>query len=152
MKRFAMTSAAAILIASPALAALDFEATDVNGDGFVSMPEALAAYPDMDPTDFDELDTTEDRLLDVSEANSGRAAAMFAGYERGQAMAEPAGFDMTQFDTDGDSALSYDEVNSRIPGVPEVYFQDFDTDSNGVISSEEANSGAFQNLLNKYGS
>ncbi len=152
MKRLAATTAAAVLLAGPALAATHFDAADADGDGFLSLPEALAAFPQMDPLDFDELDTSDDRLLDYSEANSGRAAAMFAGYERADAVAGAGGFDMTDFDTDADGMMSYDEVNQRIPGVPEVYFQDFDLDSNGSLDSQEVNSGAFQNLLNKYGS
>ena len=152
MKRLATTAAAAILIAGPAFALIDFEAVDIDGDEFISLPEALAAYPDMDPTDFDELDTSDDRLLDYSEANSGTAAAMFAGFERAEAMSDGSGFDMSRYDADADSMVTYDEVNAQLPGVPRVYFQDFDLNNDGKLDSNEVQSGAFQNLLNKYGS
>ena len=151
MKRLFTTAAVVTLVATPALALIDFEATDLDGDGFISMPEALAVYPGMDPTDFDEIDTGDDRLLDESEALSGRATAIVTGLERAEAV-EGAGFDMTQYDTDADQALTYEEVNAIVPGVPRVYFQDFDIDNSGTLDSNELNSPAFQNLLNKYGS
>lgn len=150
MKRLA-TVTAAILIAAPAFALVDFEGTDVDGDGFLSLPEALAAYPAMDPTDFDRLDEDQNRLLSFDEANTGEATSLFAGLERAEA-AEAAAFDATEFDTDADGAMTYQELSNRIPGVPEIYFQDFDLDNSGSLDSNEINSGAFQNLLNKYAS
>ena len=151
MKRLATATAAALLIAGPALAQVEFQAADLNNDEFLSLPEALTAYPDMDPTDFDRLDTDSNRLIDFSEANTGEATELFAGLERAEAV-EGAAFDMESFDADQDGFVSFGEVESRIPGVPEVYFQDFDADSDGVLDSDELNSGQFQNLLNKYAS
>ena len=149
MKRLA-TAAAAILIAGPALAQVEFAATDINNDEFLTMPELMTSYPDFDPVDFDRLDTNEDRLLDFSEANTGEASELFAGLDRADATQEAQPFDMTAMDTDQDGALTYTEVQTVIPDVPEVYFQDFDLDNDGRIDSDEANSGRFQNLLNKY--
>lgn len=143
------TAVAALLIAAPALAQVDATA-DVDGDGFLSLPEALAAYPGMDPTDYDRLDTDNNRLLDDAEVGTGEAAALFSGLERAENAGDP--FDATDFDADADGALTFEEVSNRIPGVPEPYFQDFDLDNSGTLDSQELNSGAFQNLLNKYGS
>ena len=152
MKRFAVTAAAATLVAAPAFALVDFEAVDLNSDGFIDLPEAIAAYPEMDPTDFDRLDTDENRQLDVAEANTGEATELFDGFERAEAAAmdDTSMSEMMAMDMDQDGALTYDEVTQTIPGVPQVYFQDFDIDNNGSISSQEMNSGSFLSLLNRY--
>ena len=110
------------------------------------------AYPETDPTDFDILDANDDRMLNFEEANTGEAAALFDGLERAEAAADGMSMVMAEFDTDADGMMSYEEISKRIPGVPEAYFQDFDIDSSGMIDSAEMNSGAFQNLLDKYGS
>ena len=151
MKRLAITAIAATLVAAPAFAAIDFEATDADGDGFITLPEAMAAYPNLEPTDFDELDVSDDRVLDASEASSGRATAIVSGLET-TTPAAAGGFDMATYDTDADQMLTYEELDAVLPGVPRVYFQDFDIDNSGSLDSNEINSGAFQNLLNKYGS
>ena len=150
MKRLAI-AAAAIALAGPALAQTAFDDVDANDDGFITLPEALAAYPEMDPTDFDRIDEDNSRAIDPAEANRGEAVALLNGLERSEDM-EEGGFDMAAFDADGDSYVTYAEVDARVPGVPEVYFQDFDLDNNGQLDSAELNSGAFQRLLAKYGS
>ena len=152
MNRFATAAAAAILIAGPAFAIVDFEAVDTDGDDFIRLPEALAAYPEMDPTDFDRIDVDENRLIDPSEAASAEGTAIFDGLARTEGAGSTADFDMAEYDTDGDTMMSYSEVVNRVPDVPQAYFQDFDLDNNGMLDSSELASGSFINLLNKYGS
>ena len=151
MKRIA-TTAAAILIAGPALALVDFEGTDADADGVLTMDEALSAYPDLSPTDFDRIDADGNRELDFSEANSADATSIFDGIARAEGAGSSAEFNMADYDTDGDSMMSYGEVVNRIPDVPRVYFQDFDLDNNGMLDSSELASGSFINLMGKYGS
>lgn len=151
MNRFALTAAATAMAAAlPAFAQMEFEAVDADGDGFLSLPEALAAYPDMAATDFDRLDANQDRLLDQSEVNTGEATEFFAGLQRAQA-AEASPVALGAADADADSTLSREEFLAAYPNVPEVYFQDFDRDNSGLLESIELESGAFRTLLAQYG-
>lgn len=150
MKRIVI-AAAAVALAGPAFAQFAFENVDEDNDGFITLPEALAAYPEMDPTDFDRIDIDSNRRIDPSEANEGASVALLAGLERAQPGDEMAS-DMSAYDVDGDSLVSYDEVIQSVPGVPQVYFQDFDLDNNGSLDSNEMASGAFERLISKYGS
>lgn len=150
MKRIVI-AAAAVALAGPAFAQFAFENVDEDNDGFITLPEALAAYPEMDPTDFDRIDIDSNRRIDPSEANEGASVALLAGLERAQPGNEMAS-DMSAYDVDGDSLVSYDEVIQSVPGVPQVYFQDFDLDNNGSLDSNEMASGAFERLISKYGS
>lgn len=151
MTRFTLTAAAAAVAAAlPAFAQTPIEAMDADGDGFLSLPEALVAYPDMSATDFDRLDANQDRLLDQSEVGTGEATEFFAGLQRAEA-AEAAPMALGTVDADADSNLSREEFLAAFPNVPEVYFQDFDRDNSGLLESIELESGAFQTLLAQYG-
>lgn len=68
-------SALVVTIAGASFAQEVDPAMDMNGDGMLSFPELIVAYPDMTEEAFSAIDTTGDGVLDGAEV----AAAVDAG-------------------------------------------------------------------------
>lgn len=77
MTRFAKALVAGSVagwLALPALA--QSELVDMDGNGTYSYEEMTAAYPDMTPEDFAEIDTNGDGEVDLEELASAAAAGL----------------------------------------------------------------------------
>ncbi|SMY09688.1 hypothetical protein [Flavimaricola marinus] len=74
-KTIALSCIAVALLAGAAAAQEVDPMIDVNGDGMLSFPELLTAYPAMTEEAFSTMDTTGDGVLDADET----AAAIEAG-------------------------------------------------------------------------
>ena len=75
MKTSIMTGAALALMTLPAFAQ-DMEADmalDTDGDGFLSLAEVQAEYPDVSEDDFGQADADEDGLLSAEEVETAKA-------------------------------------------------------------------------------
>lgn len=63
-------TAFAVMIASAGFAQDVDPAMDMNGDGMLSFPELIVAYPDMTEEAFSAMDTTGDGVLDGAEVTA----------------------------------------------------------------------------------
>ena len=82
MQTLAKTAGAlALMLAATTLAAQDISALDTNGDGALSYPEMMVAYPDLTEDGFSVMDSTGDGLLDADEVAAAVEAGMIAPTE-----------------------------------------------------------------------
>ena len=76
MQKLVLTGGALVMMGLASVAAAqDIAALDTDGDGAVSFPEMIVAYPDLTEDGFSVMDSSGDGLLDADEI----AAAVDAG-------------------------------------------------------------------------
>ncbi|MBO9472703.1 MULTISPECIES: hypothetical protein [unclassified Shimia] len=66
MRRFALTTSFAALIAAPSFA-LTVAEVDQNGDSLISFDEMATVYPSLTPEAFNAVDTSGDSAVDEDE-------------------------------------------------------------------------------------
>jgi Ca2+-binding EF-hand superfamily protein len=95
---------------------------DTNGDGIVDFNEMQAMHPELTIAEFNKMDTNSDGQLVPDEL----AAAHMAKR-------------MERIDTDGDGAISLEEMEAHRPPHADAAerFQQFDSNSDGKLSQEE---------------
>ncbi len=127
-----------------------FEDQDTDGDGVLSLEEALA-LPGMTEARFTELDANADGSLSKDEMparGEGRKHPKFEDLDTNsdgvlsleEALAIPGMTEakFTELDANADGSLSEDEKPAPPEGRGHPKFEDQDTDGDGVLSLEEA--------------
>ncbi|MCF6443577.1 EF-hand domain-containing protein [Nereida sp. MMG025] len=73
MTRFFMSAIAATLLATPVMAMTEI---DTDGDGFLTLAEMQAAYPDMSEEMFTAIDTNGDGVVNAEEVSAAEDASL----------------------------------------------------------------------------
>ncbi|MCP4641661.1 MAG: DUF1566 domain-containing protein [bacterium] len=110
-----------------------FEELDVDGNGTLSLSEALA-IPFMDEALFNEFDTDGDGALSREELPPPPDDPNDPQDPPGPPPGGPPTFE--ELDADGNGTLSLSEALA-IPFMDEALFNEFDTDGDGALSREE---------------
>ena len=102
---------------------------DANGDGIVDFEEMQAVRPDLTLDEFNKMDTNSDGQLLPEELTAAFTAKM-----------------MKRLDTDGDGAVTLEEMEAFGPPHPDAAdrfpdpadrFKQFDTDGDGKLNQSE---------------
>lgn len=108
------------------------ERLDADGDGSISLPEIQAVRPDVSPDAFNRADADGNGYLSPVEMRAMRRDRNSQRAPRQGRRGPPA-----ELDTDGDGAVSLDELRAVRPGVTEEAFERMDRNGDGVISPDE---------------
>lgn len=95
---------------------------DRNNDGVVDFSEMQAVHPELTIEEFNKMDTNSDGQLDSDERHAAHVARL-----------------MERIDTDGDGAISPEEMEAFGPPRPDSagQFQKFDANGDGKLTQEE---------------
>lgn len=150
MNRFALGLAATAFTATSALAqaTVDVDQLDADNDDFVSQEELMAAFPEFDPTFFDEIDTNDDGRLSAEELNTSEAQTILSRYQPTEGSAQTV--DVTALDVDGDGFVSEMELTAGYPDFDPTFFDEIDTNDDGRIAPEEFNTSEAQTIISRY--
>lgn len=147
MTRFITATALVALTAAPAFAAVDLDQLDMTGDGFVSMEEVMAAYPDFAPESWGDIDTNDDRRLSSEEILQTEAQDIFARYEmlsmeeRGRVIV---------LDEDGDGFIQASDFERAYADFDAEDFEMIDTNDDNRVSYEEYYAPEAQQTIERY--
>lgn len=146
MRLLASSVSAFAITATAAVAGMGIETFDRNGDRFVSYAELSAVLPSVTKSDFNRLDTNDDRRLGSNEVSSAGAEAVFGRHL--EVTNEVRG--LSEVDTNGDRFASYAEMVSAHPGFHRTDFNEIDTNDDRRISQSELYDGNAQSILTRY--
>ena len=126
---------------------VDLESLDTDDDGFVSQMEFEAAYPGVDWTLANDIDTNDDNRLGPEELNTGEAQTIIAQIAPAS-QAETV--DVAALDTDGDGFVSQEEFAAHYPDVDWEQANDIDTNDDNRLSPEELNTSEAQEIISRF--
>lgn len=129
-----------------ALAGVNIETLDRNGDRFATYDEVAAVLPSMSRSDFNDLDINDDRRLSSAEVQAPNVQAILGRYVGDANGVRP----MSELDADGDSFLSKVELTTAYPGFHATDFDEIDRNNDQRVSRVELYDDAAQNLLGRY--
>lgn len=120
IRRALLFAAASLAIAPAGAQTHSKHRIDTNGDGVVDFSELQVLHPDLTVEEFNKMDTNSDGQLV-------REELFAAHFEKRLARA----------DSDGDGALSFEEMEAFHRRPDAERFSQFDTDGDGKLTREE---------------
>lgn len=106
---------------------------DTNGDRFATFTELAAAHPGIRRSDFDDIDTNNDRRVSQIELYEGTAQEILTRYESGSSIL----VSMNEIDLDGSGFASLEELSSLYPGLTAYDYHSIDRNRDNRVSFEE---------------
>lgn len=120
---------------------------DTNKDGNVSMAEVNAVAPSVTQLEFDAVDTNDDNNWDPTELNADAQGLLRRDTT---ASADSSGpYDIFSLDTNGDNAVSIDEVMAKHPKISKEEFIEVDTNGSNMWDREEIMGSVAQGYLGR---
>ena len=120
---------------------------DTNADGFATHSELAVAYPGLTQSDFNFIDTNDDRRVSSNELFTPEAQVNLSRHDANEAL-----LDIAALDTNGDNFAQYGELTAAYPGLVATDFNAIDLNDDRRISSNELYSLDAQTVLNRSGS
>ena len=111
---------------------LNIAGVDTNNDNFISPDELFSAYPGMTTSDWNEIDTNDDRRISSSEFQKGND--VIARYTTGM---NNAVLSLNEIDTNANMFADFDEVMAVYPGLSEADFRDLDANDDRRLNFVE---------------
>lgn len=144
MKRLlTATTAVFALTAGAALAATDIDAVDMDGDGFASVDEVRAAFPEFDVVFFDEIDTNDDNRISPEEILETEAQDVLARYE----MVPMENRVYVRVDADMNGYMEYDEIRAVFPDLSELDYEEIDNNDDNRVTYQEYYTTEAQDIM-----
>ena len=134
MKRLMTATAITALTATAAAAAVEIETLDLNSDGFASVEEVQAWFPDMQFESFNDIDVNDDNRLDANEVQSAEAQSVFGQYDMRPIEEATA---KIVLDDDGDGFISLEDYRRAYPQFTDLSFEEIDTNDDNRVSYVE---------------
>lgn len=106
---------------------------DSDGDNFASFAELAAAYPGLRQTDFDDIDSNDDRRVSRNELNSDVTQTVLTRYQDGSSIL----VSLDNIDLDGSGFASINELMDKYPGLSVSDFHVIDRNRDNRVSFEE---------------
>ena len=120
---------------------------DTNKDGNVSMAEVNAVAPSVTQLEFDAVDTNDDNNWDPTELNADAQGLLRRDTT---ASADSSGpYDIFSLDTNGDNAVSIEEVMAKHPKISKEEFIEVDTNGSNMWDREEIMGSVAQGYLGR---
>lgn len=141
-----MTASLLALVATTAVAGVNIDRLDLNGDRFATFAEVAAVLPAMSRSDFNDLDINDDRRLSAAEIQAPNVQAVLGRYvDAANGLST-----MREIDVDGDSFASSTELSMAYPGFHATDFDEIDRNNDQRVSRTELYDDRTQRLLGRY--
>lgn len=148
MKRLmTATTAIAALTAGAALAATDIEAVDMDGDGFATIEEVRAAFPEFDVEFFEQVDMNGDNRVGPQEILETEVQEILARYEMVPLEERPP---MIVLDANMDGFMEIEEVRRAFPDLTQVDYEDMDENDDNRLTYQEYYTTESQDIVARY--
>lgn len=133
MKRLMIATAVTALTAGSAMAAVELDALDMDGDSFASVEEVKAAFPNMDVASIETIDTNDDYRLSAQEIQTLEAQEQFGLHD----MVPLEQRFMVRLDTDYNGYIEADEVAAQFSDFDAEDFERMDTNGDNRLTYQE---------------
>ncbi len=148
MKRLMTTTTALItLTAGAAVAATDIAAVDLDGNGFASIEEIRAIYPDLSVSFFRDMDTNGDNRVSPEEILTTEAQNILGRLEAAP-MERPG--PVVVLDADSDGFISIEDMRRGYPEFTELDFDTIDENDDNRVTYEEIYATEAQDVVARY--
>ncbi len=126
---------------------LGLSKVDTNGDNFVSFTELAGVYRGLTASDWDKLDTNDDKRLNASELYSEAAQSVL-----GRHPAERRAFvSLNALDTDASGFATFGELTGTYPRLSTLDFHQIDLNGDKRISFDELYNADVRTVLSRAG-
>lgn len=148
MKRLMTTTTALVtLTAGAAIAATDISAVDLDGNGFASIEEIRAIYPDLSVSFFRDMDTNGDNRVSSEEILTTEAQNILGRLETSP-MDRPG--PVVVLDADSDGFISIEDMRRGYPEFTELDFDTIDENDDNRVTYEEIYATEAQDVVARY--
>ncbi|MCP4643238.1 MAG: hypothetical protein GY851_22515 [bacterium] len=114
---------------------------DTDEDGKVTFEEAVAAFPGLTQEGFNKFDINNDGILSAVDVPEGPPAGPPAGAPSGPPEQRGRLAVLRKADTNGDTKVTFEELNALMPNVTRERFDAFDKDGDGVLTPGDGPKG-----------
>ena len=146
MKRLMIATAATALTAGTALAATTIDMLDLDENGFVSVEEAKAIFPEMQVESFNDIDVNDDNRLDAQEVQAVEAQQTFDQYEMASAPERP----VIILDQDSDGFIQMADMQRAFPEFDSEDFAAIDVNDDNRVDFTEYYADEAQTIIARY--
>lgn len=146
MKRLMFATAISALAAGSAMAATDIATVDLDGNGYASVEELKAVFPDFDVAEFGDIDTNDDNRIGAQEILALEAQEILGRYD----MAPVEQQNLIVLDLDGNGYIESEEMASVYSDFDAEDYQTIDANDDNRVTYQEFYAPEAQEIVARY--